>query len=331
MTGPELGSRAIDVRAVGYRTRAFEGRRLVTFFLIAFGWSWFWWALFIFDVLAWPAGVGTRDVEASPMILLLAISPFGPTIAGFVVTAMTEGRAGVRSLWKRFWNRNQSIKWLLVALLFFPALKLVAHLVTRTIDGQPFPVFEDDWFMAFTGPFIANTLINGGMSEEFGWRGYVLPRFQAKWNALISSVVLGAIWASWHIPLWFIPEDEHSDTFFGTRLVAWLAISIMMTWIFNNTNGSVLAAMVFHGSANATGGSLFWCCGSSVWHYYGVEVAAAVLLVAVFGPKTLVMWRPGTGTRRGIRDLLTRRPPAQHPDEHSPQRRILLGVDQQLG
>jgi membrane protease YdiL (CAAX protease family) len=59
------------------------------------------------------------------------------------------------------------------------------------------------------------------MSEEFGWRGYVLPRFQAKWNALVSSVVLGAIWASWHVPLWFIPEAEHSATFFGTRLAAW--------------------------------------------------------------------------------------------------------------
>ncbi|MDH4279006.1 MAG: CPBP family intramembrane metalloprotease [Acidimicrobiia bacterium] len=228
--------------AVGFRANAFEGRNLVVFLLIAFGWSWSWWALFVFDVLSWPAGAGTDEVELSPMLLLLAITPFGPTIAGFVATAISEGRAGVRSLWGRFWNRDQSIKWLLVALLFFPALKLVSNLVTRTLDGEPYPFFEDAWLTGFVGVLMTNTFINGGMSEEFGWRGYVLPRFQAKWNALVSSVVLGAIWASWHIPLWFIPEDEHSGTFFGTRLMAWIAISIMMTWIFNNTNGSILAA-----------------------------------------------------------------------------------------
>jgi len=276
---------------IGFRTNAFESRNLVVFLLIAFGWSWFWWLLFVFDVLSWPAGAGTDDVEFSPMLFLLIITPFGPTIAGFAVTAVTEGRGGVRCLWRRFWSRDQSIKWLLVALLFFPAIKLISNLVTRTVDGEPYPLFEDAWLTGFIGVLITNTFINGGMSEEFGWRGYVLPRFQAKWNALASSVVLGVVWASWHIPLWFIPEDEHSETFFGTRLVAWLAISVMMTWIFNNTNGSVLAVMVFHGSANATGGSLFWCCGSSLWHYRGVEVVAAVLLIAIFGPTELVRRR----------------------------------------
>jgi membrane protease YdiL (CAAX protease family) len=308
VTRPEPESRTIEAGAVGYRTKAFEGRRLVTFFLIAFGYSWFLWGLFVFDVLKMPAGVGTQDVEASPMLLLVAITPFGPTIAGFVVTAMTEGRAGVRRLWGRVW-RDQRIGWLLVALTFYPALKFIANLVARTLDGQAYPVLAHASVWMFIPPLIANTLISGGMSEEFGWRGYVLPRFQAKWNALISSVVLGVIWASWHIPLFFIPEDEHSQVFFWGWAPRIVALSVLITWVFNNANGSVLAAMLFHGAANASG-DLFWCCGSSSWHYYGVELLAAVLIVVIFGPRTLVRRRPGAGRDEGSGIAFSGLPPA---------------------
>jgi hypothetical protein len=64
-----------------------------------------------------------------------------------------------------------------------------------------------------------------------------------------------------------------------------------MTWIFNNTNGSVLAAILFHGMANSVG-DLIWCCGSSAWPLYGVELAAVILIVIIFGPKNLVRQKP---------------------------------------
>lgn len=274
----------------GYRAKEFDGRHLALFFLIAFGWSWLWWGLFVFHLLSFPAGAGTSEVDvrsAAPKLLLLAITPFGPTIGAFVVTAMTKGRAGASRLWHRFWSRNQSIGWLLVALTIFPLMRLGANLVARTLDGQPYPYFEDSWLAVFLVGFFFNAFINGGMSEEFGWRGYVLPHFQAKWNALVSSVLLGIIWASWHIPLWFIPGEQHQQTFFLSFAANLIAFSIMMTWIFNNTNGSILATIVFHGAANASS-DLVWCCGSSVWHLYGVHVFVAVVIVVIFGPKTLV-------------------------------------------
>jgi membrane protease YdiL (CAAX protease family) len=204
------------------------------------------------------------------------------------MTALTEGRTGVRALWRRFWNRNLSIKWLFLILLFIPALQLIANLVSRTLDGQAYPFLtwpNQPWMII--PPFIANTLVNGGMSEEFGWRGYVLPRFQARWNALTSSIALGAIWASWHIPLWFVPGDDHNQVFFWGWAARLILFSILMTWIFNNTNGSVLAAILFHGTANSVD-DLISCCGSSTWHFYGVELFAAILIVVFFGAKSLV-------------------------------------------
>ena len=203
------------------------------------------------------------------------------------MAAMTEGKTGVQALWKRFWNRRLSIKWLLVCILFFPVLQLAANLVTRTLDGQAYPLMAYPSLGVFINALVFDGFIHGGMSEEFGWRGYALPRFQAKWNALTSSIVLGAIWASWHIPLWYFPGDDHIGVNFWTWALLIIMFSIMMTWIFNNTNGNVLVAVLFHAMANAVHG-LIWCCGSSVWHRNGVWLIAAILIVLVFGPKNFV-------------------------------------------
>ena len=277
-------------QSVGYKAKAFEPRNLLFFFLIAFGWSWFWWGLFIFGILELPTGIGTAEVDfvaALPMILIVLFAPYGPTIAGFVMAAMTEGRPGAKVLWARFWNRRLSLRWLAVCLLFFPALQLAANLVTRIVDGQAYPVMAYPSLGVFINALVFDGFIHGGMSEEFGWRGYALPRLQARWNALVSSMILGVIWVAWHIPLWYFPGDEHSQINFWQWASLLLVFSIMMTWMFNNTNGSVLAAVLFHALANASN-SLFWCCGTAIWHRNGLWWLVAILLVIIFGPKSLV-------------------------------------------
>ena len=130
----------------------------------------------------------------------------GPTLAAFLITAFTEGKLGVKALWRRFWNRNLSIKWLLVTLLGFEVLKLLANLAVRTIDGQPYPIIDTANPFSMTITVFLATFISSGMGEEFGWRGYVLTRLQAKWNALTSSIVLGLLWAAWHIPAFITPN-----------------------------------------------------------------------------------------------------------------------------
>jgi hypothetical protein len=298
----------MNTQTVGYKAKALEPRNLAFFFLIAFGWSWLWWGLFIFGILKMPSGIGTSEVDlgsAGPLILIIMLSPFGPTIGAFVMTAMAEGRTGVKALWRRFWNHNLSIKWLLVILMFFPAFQLIANFVSRTLDGRAYPFLtypNQPWM--FIPPFIANTLINAGMSEEFGWRGYALPRLQSRWNALTSSIILGAIWASWHIPLWFVPGDSHNHVFFWGWAGRIILLSTLMTWIFNNTNGSVLAAALFHGMANSAG-DLFQVSGSE-WYSNGVRLLVVVLIVIVFGSKNLV--RHGSSSfvhgERGYRESL---------------------------
>ena len=281
-------------QTVGYKAKAFELRNLVFYFLIAFGWSWFmWWLLFISGIITMPTGIGTSKVDlgsAWPIMLLSVLTPFGPTIGAFVVTGMTEGKPGIRTLWKRFWNRNLNIKWLIVILLFFPSMLLVANLVSRTVDGRAYPFLtwpNQPWM--FIGAFISS-LLHGGLSEEFGWRGYVLPRFQAKWNALVSSLVLGVIWGVWHLPL---IKAGLSFTNSVTELILWqMLVAIFFTWVFNNTNGSILAVVLFHAMANSSS-EIVWCCGPSPWYFYGVYLFAGILIVIIFGPRNLVRQRHG--------------------------------------
>lgn len=282
------------VQLLRSKTDAWQPRNLIGFFLIAFGWTWFWWALFILDILKMPAGIGTPDVKlgaAGPILLIVILSPFGPTIAGFVLTALTEGKAGVKHLWKRFWNRNLSWKWLLVILLFFPVKNLILRFSAQFFTGvsqAPFEILDQPWLLL--PPFIAS-ILNGGLSEEFGWRGYALPRFQARWNALTAALVLGLIEGCWHIPLVFMPGDERFGMLIPVLIFPYFATGIFRAWIFNNTSGSVLAAVLFHAAGNTAG----WTIPVNVPSQEFVDLiytGLAVTVVLIFGTKNLRRDKP---------------------------------------
>jgi len=288
------GQEMLTTQIPAYKAKVFEPRNLAFFFLIAFGVTWSGIGLIFLGILKYPTAIGAQNGSVSGIVAVL--TGFGPTIAGFAMMAFTEGRSGVSALWRRFWNRNLTIPWLLVTLLFFPALALAVNLVSRQLDGQAYPILDFAEQPSMIIPIIPQFLVAfifSGLAEEFGWRGYALPIMQARWNALISSLILGIIWAIWHIPAFFTPGAPLYQTDFWTW-APWLILeSIVFTWIFNNTKGSVLAAALLHAMANT---KIFWCCGSSIWHSYGVLLFMIVLIVFVFGAKNLVRGQPNIVT-----------------------------------
>jgi len=280
----------MTTRIVGYKAKAFESRNLVFFFLVNFGLIWFLEVLFIIGLLKFPVKIGEYFGSTSGILLL--VLGCSSTITAFVVTAITEGKPGVRVLWRRFWNRNLSIKWLFVILLILPVLRLIANCVSRIMNNQAYPFLDlpkPPWMIILT--FITAFIFNG-MTEEFGWRGYVLPRFQARWNALTSSLILGIILTSWHFPLFFIPGHPLYQGNFWNWALWFILVNILMTWIFNNTNGSILAAVLFHAMMN-TG---FIVIGSSIWQYLGVLLLAVLLIMIIFGPRNMVRQQIKEGT-----------------------------------
>jgi CAAX protease family protein len=276
----------MNTQTVGYKAKAFELRNLVFFFMIAFGIPWFWSALLISGMVKVPSKIVFPGII--PWVIADIILGFGPTMGAFVMTATTEGKPGIKALWKRFWNRNINFKWLLLTILFYSVVRLVANLVSRIVDGQAYPILalpDPPWMVVvmFISAFIFN-----GLTEEFGWRGYALPRFQARWNALTSSILLGIIWAAWHIPSFFVQGRPLYHVNFWGWAPNIILMSVIYTWIFNNTKGSVLAAALFHAMTNTSIIVL-----SSIKSYYGVLVFAIIIIVIFFGQKNLARQRAG--------------------------------------
>jgi membrane protease YdiL (CAAX protease family) len=100
--------------------------------------------------------------------------------------------------------------------------------------------------------FFTIFLYGGPFNEEFGWRGFALERFQGKWSALISSIYLGIIWGFWHLPLFFIIGSSQEGQPFLLFVIMTSLLSILFTLIYNNTDGNILAAMLFHTMFNLT-------------------------------------------------------------------------------
>ncbi len=224
------------------RTDANSGTRtLWLFFLIAFVWSW---ALWLPEIL-W----GTR----------LYLGPFGPFVAAFALAALYEGRHGVIRLLRRAVDLRFKKAWLVPILLLFPALTGVA-LLLAVLMGEPapeLPLVSKPASILYE--FVYMLFLGGPLQEEFGWRGYALDRLQARYTAAKASVILGIVWALWHLPLFFAGEMsiqyKIQNVFTSVILIAFL--SILFTWIYNNTGGSILAALLFHTTLNLSTYRLF--------------------------------------------------------------------------
>jgi membrane protease YdiL (CAAX protease family) len=277
----------MNAQKTGYRTKDFEARNLAFFFLLAFGLTWITVAIeYIFD-LKLPTSM---DDPVTPLNFLIGtLGAIGPSLAAFIVTAFSEGKTGAKALWKRFWNRNVSLKWLIVILLFYNTFRLIANLIARVVDGEVYPIIDLSTPLWMFIPLLASAFILSGMGGEFGWRGYVLPRFQARWSALTSSVILGVIWMSWHIPFFFTPGLSLYQRDFWQWAPWILMSSVIYTWFVNNTNGSVLAAALFHATMNSS--LIILPTLDSLWYYYGILFLAVILIVVIFGSKNLVRQR----------------------------------------
>ena len=216
------------------------------YFVIAFAFTWFFWGL---DVL------GARDmIPALPG--LTVVGTFGPLVAAVIVTAQESGRAGLRSLLGRVVRWRVAPIWYAVAILGPLVITLGAIALHVALGGQPPSLGLLIGALPTLLIFVVYMMIAVALGEEVGWRGYALPALQARYSALLASLILGVMWGLWHLPVFFNPDTFYSNLPFALWLAYIVPFAILITWVFNSAGGSVLMAMFFHAVMNAC--SVLW-------------------------------------------------------------------------
>lgn len=184
----------------------------------------------------------------------------GPTLASFTVTAITTGKAGVQQLLRRYVIWRVGLRWYLLVLVGVPLLQLVCSSLFLGI--APLTALIQQWPLYFT-TFLPNVLIifvAVQIWEEGGWSGYAVPNLQKRFGALRATFILGPLWALWHLPVFFVPGQIFDQKVGAITMVVQMVLMIIvailtriiMTWVFNNTKGSILIAILLHSSLDAS-------------------------------------------------------------------------------
>lgn len=255
------------------------------FFLIAIGFSWLFWL---------PAAFVEENILDSAWVLLLYAGGIGPGITGIILTYINEDTEGQKAYWRRVFSLTRiGWPWYSVVLFSYPLITLLV-LLTGILQGQ-------HWISETLGellqqpiqlvPFLVFILVFGPFPEELGWRGYALDPLQRKMNALSASLLLGSIWALWHLPLFFMNGTYQNELGFGTAAfwrfcIAAVVFSIFITWVYNNSQRSILSAILFHFSANLTGNLFVTNAVQETWRIL-LMIVFAFIVIHFFGYRDL--------------------------------------------
>jgi membrane protease YdiL (CAAX protease family) len=261
---------------------------LATFFALACSISWLLWAPL------WLPAFGVHGLPVIPFHH--ALGALGPIAAAFLVSARETGRTGTMDLLRHMGLWRGRLGWVAVALVVPYALLALAVVGTATFRGaslsladfgasQEFPQFSALGFLAYN-------VLSFGYGEETGWRGFALPRLQARHSALVASLLLTSGWALWHTPLFLYRPGYVGMHVAG--VAGWLFSlatgAVLLTWLYNASRGSVLVVALFHATIDVA-------FTSSVSVPVVVSVVGAAL--TIWGIIVLIAAGPRNLSRRG--------------------------------
>jgi uncharacterized protein len=225
---------------------------LVSFFVLAYAFTWIVWTPWVLG----QDGAGLLPIKisqaASGYLNATAILA-GPTLAAFIMTATTEGRAGVRRLLGRLVLWRVGLRWYLFALLGVPLIMLIGTMVYSGDLPKLGALGGPSYLLSYLGTYALVVVLGGPLFEEIGWRGFALPRMERLHGPLLASLILGVLWSLWHLPEFLVPSWAASSGgggVLGITLFTITAITftIVITWVFNNTRASLLLAILVHAS-----------------------------------------------------------------------------------
>lgn len=235
-------------------------------YVLAFGLTWLGWV---------PQALHARGLFPFDSFVFYLLGGVGPLLAVFLVLSALRGRAEYGEPFRPYLRWRVGAGWWAAALLLWPAM----WLATLALGGQ---LGVELSRLAPPLSLLTTFLVSfaAAIPEEVAWRGFVLPRLQKRYTALVASLIIGVFWGLWHLPLLLNQNSPMSAYPIGLFFIDVLARSVVYTWLFNNTRGSLLFITLFHAMSNTVGTFLGW-------ENIAVSYLVAAVLVLVFGAKNL--------------------------------------------
>lgn len=266
------------------------------YIVVTFVWTWAFWGL----------GILLGISMTSPYAFVIAfMGVIGPMVTGIGFTYLTKNKEGQLDYWRRVIDfKRIGLRWLLIILLFVPVLNGLSALIDLILGGTG-AVWGKSMTTFTTNPMaLVLSLVFASLTpfiEELGWRGYLLERFQEKRSALTASLIIGLAWALWHLPLFFIGGTYQASLGIGTQafwlfMLGIVPLSFVFTWVYNNTQRSILAAFLLHAMVNFTG-ELFDISARANTISTLLWVIAALGITLFWGPKNFTHQSKGQLTK----------------------------------
>jgi membrane protease YdiL (CAAX protease family) len=223
---------------------------LLSYFALTFAISWGG-AL----IVVGPGGfLGAKSGVLFLLVVLVALA--GPSVSGILMTGLVDGRAGLSEFRLRLLKWRVGARWYAIALLSAPLLITAVLLALSLISPKFLPgiLASDDKVSVLLIGIVTGLM--AGIFEELGWTGFAIPRMRQRYSILSTGLILGLLWGAWHFPLF--PTSGSSSVALAlaivlVRLFAWLPpYRVLMVWVYDRTNGSLLIAMLMHASLSAS-------------------------------------------------------------------------------
>jgi hypothetical protein len=223
-------------------------KSLFAFFTLTYAVTWAFW----FGASELSGGLAESGrLRPGLATLLFYAGVFAPALVAIAMTAYSRGSVGLRALLLPLFRWRVGLRWYVFAMTYLAAVKVATAVVHRVAAGE-WPAFGWQGLPLMLAATVGSTLIGGQAGEEIGWRGYALPRLTERFGLAGASVILGVIWACWHLPLFFVPGTTTTGQSFPLYLVQVTALSVAIAWLYARSNGSLLLVMLMHAAINNT-------------------------------------------------------------------------------
>jgi membrane protease YdiL (CAAX protease family) len=215
-------------------------------------------------------------INDMPIVVNVIVHSLLALFPAWILSSAFSRIPGIRKQFSTLLKPRGPAIWYLVIFLIFPGALLMGFYITRFLGG-------DAWFfladLSFGGAavvlfleFARVFLMTGGINEESGWRGFALPRLQARYPVIVAALIVGYLWSFLHLPFDF-GEGVSLTWILENRLLWTPLFGILMTWIYNRTNGSLLAPVLFHSAMNAFGNNFSFTTAGNII-YIGLAIYA---------------------------------------------------------